>query len=220
MERSLFWKCAQVIARIGTTMLFDFKTYGRENVPPKGGVLLLANHQSYLDPVLVSVHLSRPVSFLARSNLFENPYFGRFIRLLHAFPVRLGEGDVGAVKEMIRQLNAGNVVNVYPEGSRTNDGEIGPIEKGVALVIRKADAAVVPVVIDGSFRSWRKGSKIFRPHPIRVIYGPPLELEGMKADQIVREIESALRSLMAELREKRAVEVEKLKLVYEPDFEF
>src|ERR1700688_1742001 len=98
-QRSLIWKYFQIIARIGTTLMFDLKTYGRENVPKDGGVLLVANHQSYLDPGLVAVHLYRPVSFLAKSELFENPYFGWFIRKLHAFPVRQGDGDVGAVKE-------------------------------------------------------------------------------------------------------------------------
>ena len=191
-------------------MLFDLKTYGRENVPDKGGVLLVANHQSYLDPVLVSVQLKRPVSFLARATLFENPYFSWVIRSLHAFPVDLGEGDVGAVKELIRQLNAGHVVNIYPEGSRTKDGTIGEIEKGVALIVRKAKAAVVPVVIDGSFRSWPKGRKLFGPAPIRVIYGEPLELEGMKGEQIVREIQKALHSLMAQLKDKEAAETEKI----------
>jgi 1-acyl-sn-glycerol-3-phosphate acyltransferase len=140
-QRSFVWKSLQIIARLGTTLMFDLKTYGDENVPKDGGVLLVANHQSYLDPVLVAVHLSRPVSFLAKSELFENPHFGWFIRMLHAFPVRQGEGDIGAVKEIIRRLGEGHALNIYPEGSRTETGEIGRLEKGVALVIRRARGA-------------------------------------------------------------------------------
>lgn len=200
MERSFLWKNLQVIARIGTTLLFDFKTYGHENVPETGGVLLAANHQSYLDPVLVSVHLHRPVSFLAKSDLFENPYFGWLIRSLHAFPVRLGEGDVGAVREIIRRLNEGHVLNMYPEGSRTETGEIAPLEKGIALVIRKSGVPVVPVAIDGSFEAWPKGKKIFHPHPIRVKYGKPINFDGKKGEEIIRELEGELRRLLGELR--------------------
>jgi len=199
-QRSVVWKLLQIIARVGTTVLFDLKTYGSRNVPKTGGVLLVANHQSYLDPVLVAVHLDRPVSFLAKSELFENPYFAWFIRSLHAFPVRQGEGDVGAVREMIRRLEEGNVLNVYPEGSRTKTGEIAPLEKGVALVIRKAGVPVVPVAIDGSFAAWPKDSTIFRPHPVRVKYGKPIDFDGKKGQEIIDTLESELRSLMAELR--------------------
>jgi 1-acyl-sn-glycerol-3-phosphate acyltransferase len=199
-QRSVVWKLLQIIARVGTTVLFDLKTYGSGNVPKSGGVLLVANHQSYLDPVLVAVHLYRPVSFLAKSELFENPYFGWFIRKLHAFPVRQGEGDVGAVREMIRRLEEGNALNVYPEGSRTETGEIAPLEKGVALVIRKAGVPVVPVAIDGSFAAWPKDAMIFHPHPVRVRYGKPIDFNGKKGQEIIDTLETELRSLMAELR--------------------
>jgi 1-acyl-sn-glycerol-3-phosphate acyltransferase len=199
-QRSFAWKSLQIIARIGTTLLFNLKTYDRQNIPRTGGVLLVANHQSYLDPVLVAVHLYRPVSFLAKSELFTNPYFGWLIRMLHAFPVRQGEGDVGAVKETIRRLQEGYALNIYPEGSRTETGEIGPMEKGVALVIRRAGVPVVPVAIDGSFAAWPKGKKLFRPHPIRVIYGKPMDMSAMKADQIIAELQQQLRTLQTRLR--------------------
>jgi 1-acyl-sn-glycerol-3-phosphate acyltransferase len=199
-QRSFVWKSLQIIARVGTTLFFDLKTYGRENVPKKGGVLLVANHQSYLDPVLVAVHLYRPVSFLAKSELFENPFLAWLIRLLKAFPVRQGEGDIGAVKEVIRRLGEGYALNIYPEGTRTETGDIEPLEKGVALVIRRAGVPVVPVAIHGSFEAWPKGSIIFHPHPIRVKYGKPMDFSGKKADEIVRELEGEMRSLLADLR--------------------
>jgi 1-acyl-sn-glycerol-3-phosphate acyltransferase len=200
-QRSLVWKYLQIIARVGTTLLFDLKVSGRENVPKDGGVLLVANHQSYLDPVLVAVHLYRPVSFFAKSELFENPYFGWFIRMLHAFPVRQGEGDVGAVKELIRRLNEGYAINIYPEGSRSETGRLGPLEKGVALIIRRARVPVVPVAIHGSYEAWPKGQKLFRPHPIRLKYGKPLILHEKRGAEIISELETHLKSMLAELRE-------------------
>jgi 1-acyl-sn-glycerol-3-phosphate acyltransferase len=200
-ERSLVWKSLQVVSRIGTTLLFDLKTFGRGNVPRSGGVILAANHQSYLDPVLVAVHLRRPVSFMAKIELFSNRYFGWLIRTLHAYPVRQGEGDVGAVKETIRRLQEGYAVNIYPEGARTETGEIGPMERGIALVIRRAAVPVVPVAIEGSFDAWPKGRKIFRRRAIRVMYGKPMDLGGMKAQQIVAALDAALRGLQGQLRE-------------------
>jgi 1-acyl-sn-glycerol-3-phosphate acyltransferase len=199
-QRSFVWKSLQIIARVWTTLYFDLKTYGVENVPKTGGVLLVANHQSYLDPVLVAVHLYRPVSFLAKSELFENHYFGWLIRTLHAFPVRQGEGDIGAVKEVIRRLGEGYALNMYPEGSRTENGEVGPMEKGVALVIRRAGVPVVPVAIHGSFEAWPKGYKIFRPHRVRMKYGKPIDFNGKKGDEIVRELEERVKGLLAELQ--------------------
>jgi 1-acyl-sn-glycerol-3-phosphate acyltransferase len=163
---------------------------------------LVANHQSYLDPVLVAVRLKRPVSFLAKSELFENPYFGWFIRMLHAFPVRQGEGDIGAVKEIIRRLEEGHALNIYPEGSRTETGEIAKLEKGVALVIRKAKVPVVPVAIDGSFEAWPKGDTLFHAHPIYVKFGKPMNFEGMRGEEIVQKLEDELRRMLAELTKK------------------
>jgi 1-acyl-sn-glycerol-3-phosphate acyltransferase len=209
-QRSLVWRYLQIIARVGTTLMFDLKTYGEKNVPKTGGVLLVANHQSYLDPVLVAVRLYRPVSFLAKSELFENPYFGWFIRLLHAFPVRQGEGDIGAVKEIIRQLDEGHVLNIYPEGSRTESGELGKLEKGVALVIRRANAAVVPVAIDGSFAAWPKGKKLFHADPIHVKYGKPMNLSDKKGEEIIRTLEEELRKLLNELRSMTRPKTRKL----------
>jgi 1-acyl-sn-glycerol-3-phosphate acyltransferase len=150
------------------------------------------------------VQLRRPVSYLAKSELFENPYFTWLIRGLHAFPVRQGRGDVGAVKEVIRRLDEGHVLNIYPEGSRTDTGDIAPLEKGVALIIRKVSVPIIPVAIDGSFDAWHKDWKIFRPHPIRVKFGKPIDFHDKSAGQIVRQLEAEMRSLLMELREQES----------------
>jgi 1-acyl-sn-glycerol-3-phosphate acyltransferase len=202
-KANLLWKWLQILARTGSTVLFDLQVFGRRNVPKTGGVILAANHQSYLDPVMVATWLQRPVCFMARSSLFENRHFGWFIRELHAYPVRLGEGDIGAVKETIRLLQEGHVLNIYPEGTRSLDGEIKKMEKGIALVIRKAKVPVVPVAIDGSFQAWPKGHKLFHPQRIRVKFGKPMYLSDMKGEQIVKELEGTMRKLLAELREMR-----------------
>jgi 1-acyl-sn-glycerol-3-phosphate acyltransferase len=199
-----FWEFCRMIARPLCVFLFDLKVYRRHHVPRTGGVLIVSNHQSYLDPVLVGVYLRRPMSYLAKSELFAgNRFFAWLIRRLRAFPVKQGAGDVGAVKEMVRRLKEGHVLNLYPEGSRTVTGEIGPIEPGAALVIRRAGVPVVPVAIDGSFEAWPKGQKRFRPYPIRVMYGPPLNIEGMKANEITAVIDRTLRRMLEELRGMR-----------------
>ncbi len=203
MERSLSWRFCQCIARIWTTLMFDLRTYDEHNVPEKGGALLVSNHQSFLDPILVAVHLRRPVSYMARSTLFEHPFLNRVIREFHAFPVERNSADIGALKECVRQLSAGNLLNVFPEGTRSETGEIRSILKGVTLIIRRAEVPVVPVAIEGSFQAWPKGRRIFRSHPVRLIYGPPMELHRQSPDEILASIDGAWRKLLNQLQSRK-----------------
>ena len=180
---------------------------GGISVPSHGGVLIVCNHQGNLDPVVLGVRMVRPLSYLAKSDLFEvNVLSDWLLRSLGGIPVHLGRGDVGAVKETIRRLRDGHVLNLYPEGARSEDGEIGPMEKGVALVIRRAKVPVVPAVIVGSFEAWPKHRRFPRFGPVQVRYGPPMHLEGLEPDQILSVIGRTLRNMLAELRAVAALE--------------
>jgi len=201
-----FYEACRCTCRLITTVAFDLKVYRQDYVPQYGGVMIASNHQSYLDPVLIASQLKRPLSFLAKSELFENRYFGWLIRNLNAFPVKQGTGDVGAVKETIRRLQEGHALNLFPEGSRCDDGEIGPMLPGIGLIIRKAGVPVVPAAIDGSFQAWPKSRTLPKPRPLRVLYGPPMELDDLKAAEIVKRIDVTLRGLLAELRERERAE--------------
>ncbi len=197
---TLWYRLCRGIARLSCTLLFDFKAVGVHHVPLHGGALLCANHQSFLDPVLFGVNLPRSVTFLARSSLFTNRYFGWLIRSLHAFPLRQGKTDRAAIDETIRRLKEGHLLNIYPEGSRTKTGDIGPIQRGSALVVRRAGVPIIPAIVDGSFQCWPKGKRKFRFLPITVVYGPAIQTEGMSSDEIVEKIDSTLRRMLAELR--------------------
>jgi len=200
-ERPFLWKSLQGLARLLTTALFELKVDGLRHVPARGGVLIVSNHQGNLDPIILGVRMLRPLSYFAKSELFEvNALANWLLRSLGGIPVRLGSGDVGAVKETIRRLQDGHVLNIYPEGARSEDGEIGPMEKGVALVVRRARVPVVPAVIVGSFEAWPRHRQFPRPSPIRVRYGPPMHFDGLEADQIVATIDSTLRRMFEELR--------------------
>jgi 1-acyl-sn-glycerol-3-phosphate acyltransferase len=197
------WKFLQTIARIATTLLFDLKVYGARRVPQTGGVLLVSNHQSYLDPVLLGARLDRPLSYMAKSELFKFLPFAWFIRSLGAFPVRQNSADIRALREAIERAQEGRALMIFPEGSRTADGQLLPIEPGIALVIRKAKVPVVPAVIDGSFDAWPQNRKIFRPGRIRVLYGHPLDLSNMSRDQVMETIARTFRQMLEELRSNR-----------------
>jgi 1-acyl-sn-glycerol-3-phosphate acyltransferase len=204
-----FWSACRGIARLFVVLMFDLKAYGIRNVPRTGGALLLSNHQSYLDPICFGVDLPRPLSYLAKSELFENRFLGWLISNLRAFPVRQGKSDKGAIDETIRRLREGHLLQLYPEGSRTEDGEIAPILRGAALVLRRVDVPIVPAVVSGSFDAWPKDRKLPRPRPVRVLYGKPMNVRGMDSRQIVQLIDTTLRTMLADLRAGRVRKYER-----------
>jgi 1-acyl-sn-glycerol-3-phosphate acyltransferase len=201
-ERSPTWRACQSLVRIWTTLAFDLRTYDLHNIPKTGPALLVSNHQSFLDPMLVAVHLYRPVSYMARSTLFRNPVLNFIIRELKAFPVERNSADISAIKECVRQLSMGNLLTVFPEGTRSVSGEIGRIQKGVTLIIRRAGVPVIPVAIDGSCHAWPKKAKFPHPHPVRLIYGEPIELHHLSPEDILKSINQSWRSLLQKLKTK------------------
>jgi len=200
MKPTRTWKFLQGICRVVTTCMFDLKVYGTHYFPAEGPVLLVSSHQSYLDPVLVGVRLRRTLSYMAKSELFRFAPFAWLIRSLGAFPVKQGAGDVRAIKEAIERLRGGHALAIFPEGSRTSTGELLPIEPGIALVIRKAGVPVVPAVIDGAIRAWPQHLKVFRPAPIRVLFGPPMDLSSLDRDEIIERIGNTFHEMLDRLR--------------------
>lgn len=205
LGRNAVWIFGQTICRLVTTIWFQLKVYGKEHVPTSGGVLLISNHQSYLDPIVVAVRLRRPVNYFAKSELFKNGMFAWLIRKLGAFPVRMGQADREAMRQAITHLQSGAILNVYPEGTRTADGELSPIQSGIALMVQRAPVPVVPVMIEGAFEAYPLHAKFPRPRPIHVMYGPALDLTGVKKSDIPPLIERTFRRMQAELRAKAGV---------------
>ncbi len=207
LAQSPLYLAGRTIFRISTTLLFDFKAYGAHHIPSTGGVLIVANHQSYLDPALYACKLRRPASFMAKSELFEgNQFFAKLITAVNAFPVRQGEGDIGAVRETIRRLQEGHLLIMFPEGSRGETQEIEKLQSGIGLIIRRAgpDVRVVPAAVFGAFQAWSRYRKFPRPGPVRVKYGPALEISHLKAGEIVKVIDSKIRGLFEDLKAGKA----------------
>lgn len=189
------FRLAQALCRVACSTLFDLKVYGTHLVPQAGGVLIVSNHQSYLDPVLLGVALPRSLGYMAKSELFENPVLNWLFRSLGAFPVRQTGSAAGAIKETIERLHEGRAINIYPEGTRSPDGRIHPFEKGTALVVRKAKVPVVPAAVWGSFEAYPSGTTFPWPRPIRVMFGPPVLLHDLRPEQLTAALEGRVRAM-------------------------
>jgi len=181
---------------------FRPRAHGQGNVPGHGGALLLSNHQSYLDPVLIGSFAPRRLVYMARLTLFTNPVFAGLIRLLGVFPVKRGRPDRDSIRLAIRHLQSGEVVVMFPEGTRTPDGELQRVKGGFKLLVRKANVPVIPVAVDGTHRAWPRWRALPRPRRIRVMYGPVIpseEFDGLTerqaADRMGRELSFLLRKL-------------------------
>jgi 1-acyl-sn-glycerol-3-phosphate acyltransferase len=196
-----FYRHAQIVAQILTKLLFNLEVEGSQFIPKHGGALIVSNHQSNLDPVVLGAFLDRPLNFVGKAELFANPFAAWIMHRLNAFPLRQGKGDIGAVKETINRLREGHILNLYPEASRTPDGQIHPFERGVGLIVRRANVPVIPATIIGAFDAWPIHRSIWRMKPIRVKFGPPLNLTGLHSDkEITAAIEREVRRMFQEMQ--------------------
>jgi len=172
-------------SRLAGRLFFRFRVIHRERMIQSGPVILAMNHQSYLDPPLAGTACDRAIYFLARRTLLNVPLLGWVLPKLNVIPVNQEGVDRSAIKALIRVLQAGNGVLVFPEGSRTLDGTLQPAEPGMGLVIAKTLAPVVPMRIFGAHEALPRGGGRLRFVPITVVIGEPIffsaadmELEG------------------------------------------
>ena len=162
-------------SRLAGRLLFRLRVIHRERMIQSGPVILAMNHQSYLDPPLAGTACDRPIYFLARRTLLDVPLLGRILPKLNVIPVNQEGVDRSAIKAVIRVLQAGNGVLVFPEGSRTLDGKIQAAEPGLGLVIAKTLAPVVPMRIFGAREALpRCGGRRLRLVPITIVIGEPI----------------------------------------------
>jgi 1-acyl-sn-glycerol-3-phosphate acyltransferase len=155
-------------------LLFRYRAVGVDHVPAEGAVLLAANHASALDPPAVGAAVPRPMHFMAKAELFRVPLLGALIRRLNAHPVTREGGDAAALRLALGLLRDGQALLVFPEGTRTRDGRLGPGKAGIGMLAAQAGAPVVPVYVSGSARALPWGAGWRRPTPLTVAYGPPL----------------------------------------------
>jgi 1-acyl-sn-glycerol-3-phosphate acyltransferase len=155
---------------------------GVENIPDSGGVLVASNHASFLDPPVVGVgYRARPIHFMARDTLWNSKFGSWWMEKVGCIPVSRGTGDVRALKLTIKALKEGKAVSMFPEGTRTVDGELQEAKGGIGFIIEKSGCVVVPAYIDGTFKAYPKGAKLIKPTKVTITYGTPITQDDFQA---------------------------------------
>jgi 1-acyl-sn-glycerol-3-phosphate acyltransferase len=193
---------------------FRMRVYGREHFPRRGPVLVVANHQSLLDPIAIGNGIPRHAHFLARKTLFRNPIFAFWLHAVHAVPIdQEGVGKEG-IKTIVGSLANGWPVLIFPEGQRTFDGQLQPLKPGVGLVVNRARAPIVPVGIAGAYEAWPRHktwptpSPLFLPQTRRslvVVFGRPRDretLDGLSREQVLAVLQEDIAAVVQEAKKR------------------
>lgn len=211
MQRSLAkrfeYRVVQFVCRLIGVAVFGLRSGGHRAVPASGGALILANHQSHLDPVLIGAACDRRLNPLARTTLFAFGPFGWLIGSLGAIPIDREGLGLSGLKETLRRLREGEVVLIFPEGTRTRDGEMARLKGGFASLARRAQVPLIPIGIDGAYDAWPRRRPFPHSGTIQVEFGQPLlpaVIASLNDEQLLAEIERRLRACHQTAREKRS----------------
>lgn len=166
-----------MIAILIFKLIFRLRVFGKNYIPKKGGFILASNHISYLDPVALGVACPRQLNFMAKEELFSNPLFSWFILALGAFPVERDSADLSALKEAMQRVKTGEVLVLFPEGSRRFNGESKRPYPGIGFLAAKLDVPVIPAFIKGTEKALPSDTKFIRPHKISVYFGKQIYIE-------------------------------------------
>ncbi len=178
-HRNRVWRFIQFFFQIFCAIWLRYRVRGRDHLP-ESGALILANHQSFLDPLLIGVHLQRPVSYLARDTLFKIPVIGWILKSTYVMSIRREAAGTESLRKSIARLDHGFYVGMFPEGTRTQDGLIGELKPGFVALTRRSQVPIVPVGIAGAFDAMPKKSFCIWPVKVRVVFGEPIPVETIQ----------------------------------------
>ena len=170
------YRLTRVLSRLLLTIWNRFESHGSEHVPPAGGCVIASNHASFLDPPVLGVGIRvRVVRFLGRDTLYRSRFMRWYLPAIGVVPLDRSRGDIGALRKAIQLLKGGEVLGLFPEGTRTTDGRLQPPKGGIGFLIAKAGVPVVPAYVDGTFQAFPRHARGIKPARIRVFYGPPIQ---------------------------------------------
>ena len=179
------WGISRAALSRTATPYLGVRAVGADRIDPDHGGLLLANHQSFLDPIVLGLPLERSISFLARDSLFRLPGFGRYLRAMKTLPIARDAPATAVMRTALAAMGRGELVGLFPEGTRTRDGSLGELKPGFVTLARRGGVPVYPVGIAGTFEALPRSRRLPVPSPgrVRVVFGEPLtdaEITGVR----------------------------------------
>lgn len=189
-------------------LCYRTKSYGKGNLPKKSGALIASNHASFLDPPLIG-YCVFPIRlcYLARDTLFK-PILGWILRNIHCYPVKRGKGNIALFKLIPKLTAQGKIIAIFPEGTRSLDGEIQQGQAGVGLLVQKTTVPVIPCYVHGTFKIWnieQRFPKLFGK--TAVVFGKPVDFSYLEA----RDKKEAQKEIVSVIMDK----IKNLKVWYE-----
>jgi 1-acyl-sn-glycerol-3-phosphate acyltransferase len=185
---------------------YGVRHIGRENIPAEGAVLVVANHQSHFDPPLVGMGCVRRLNYLARETLFNVGPLRWLIRSLDAIPIDRDGLGLGGIKESLKRLKRGEMVLIFPEGTRSRNGEVQRLRPGFTVLASRSGAAILPVGLDGPYQAWPRSQKLPGLGCIHIHYGKPISAEEVarySERDLLAEVERRIRACHAAARASR-----------------
>lgn len=171
-KKNWLYQVAVVLYRLVFSLYFGGKVVLREVIPESGGFVLMGNHIHFLDPFTMGLAApGRELFYMGKAELFRNKLLAKLLRYLHAFPVGRGQMDLSAMRTAMKILKEGDGLGIFPEGSRSRDGNIGPLHSGAAVLALKCNVPIIPVFISGRYRFRGK---------LRVVIGDPIVIDDLR----------------------------------------
>lgn len=194
---AMFYEFLKVIFSAIFFTFFRYRVTGRENLPKQGGYIIAANHLSLWDPPLVATPIPAHLHYMAKQELFQIPVFSTIIRGLGAFPVRRATADRLAIRTAINLLKAGEIVGIFPEGTRSKTGKLQKPEAGLELIASKAGVPVIPVAIIGTNLLFRNGNVFprFEVHFGKAIY-PSDKNQGHEHNNLTSQVMHSIQNML------------------------
>jgi 1-acyl-sn-glycerol-3-phosphate acyltransferase len=179
---NFLYRCGWIFFRVSFTVYLRWRAFNAECVPRTGALILACNHASILDPPAVGCALHRQINYLARASLFDIPVVGWLFRKWNSIPIDRDGGNAAGLRIILERLRADNGIILFPEGTRSRDGNLQPARSGIGLIVAKSDAPVVPARTFGTFEALGRDMKFPRPKKVTVKFGQPMNFEKLRAE--------------------------------------
>jgi 1-acyl-sn-glycerol-3-phosphate acyltransferase len=167
-----YYRFAYTLVGLHLKLCHQIKIEGRENIPDDA-CLIVGNHLSYFDPTTIGWAIPREIYYLGRKDLFKPPVLSWLLPICNVLPVDREGADISGLRSIIRMLKNGKSVLVFPEGTRSPDGDLQKAEPGAGLLAVKAGVRVLPTRVFGTFEALSRKAKRYSMHPLRVVIGKP-----------------------------------------------